>query len=189
MLGNNQNIKNESINLEILARDITLAKATMYPVVGFNAGTQYQLSSFKIADFPRASGITGNYYANFTLNFTLYDGGKVKRGIKSLEVQNEVNEIQMEKLKANLSSELKTHFDLYEARLQMFTLSKLSFQVAKENFNIAKLKENSGLVNSFMLRDIEMAYLTTGLNMIETGYSLIESQTNLAKLTGGLLDE
>ena len=95
----------------------------------------------------------------------------------------------MEKLKANLSSELKTHFDLYEARLQMFTLSKLSFQVAKENFNIAKLKENSGLVNSFMLRDIEMAYLTTGLNMIETGYSLIESQTNLAKLTGGLLDE
>ena len=189
MLGNNQNIKNESINLEILARDITLAKATMYPVVGFNAGTQYQVSSFKIADFPRANGITGNYYANFTLNFTLYDGGKVKRGIKALEVQNEVNEIQMEKLKANLSSELKTHFDLYEARMQMFNLSKLSFQVAKENFNIAKLKDNAGLVNSFMLRDIEMAYLTTGLNMIETGYSLIESQTNLAKLTGGLLDE
>jgi outer membrane protein TolC len=189
MLSSNQNIKNEFINLEILARDITLAKATMYPVIGFNAGAQYQTNSFKIGDFDRASGTTINYYANFTLNFTLYDGGKVKRGIKALEVQNEVNEIQLDKLKSTLSSELKTHFDLYEARLQMFELTKKSFQVAKQNFKIATLKENSGLINSFAFRDIEMAYLTTGLTMIETGYNLIESQTNLAKLTGGLLDE
>lgn len=189
MLSSNQNIKNEFINLEILARDITLAKATMYPVIGFNAGAQYQTNSYKIGDFDRASGTTINYYANFTLNFTLYDGGKVKRGIEALEVQNEVNEIQLNKLKSTLSSELKTHFDLYEARLKMFDLTKKSFQVAKQNFNIAKLKENSGLINSFAFRDIEMAYLTTGLTMIETGYSLIESQTNLAKLTGGLLDE
>ncbi len=189
MLSSNQNIKNEFINLEILARDITLAKATMYPVVGFNAGAQYQTNSFKIGDYDRVAGATINYYANFTLNFTLYDGGKVKRGIKALEVQNEVNEIQLDKLKATLSNELKTHFDLYEARLQMFELSKKSFQVAKQNFNIAKLKENSGLINSFAFRDIEMAYLTTGITMIETGYNLIESQTNLAKLTGGLLDE
>ncbi len=189
MLSSNQNIKNEFINIEILARDITLAKATMYPVVGFNAGAQFQANSFKIGDFPRAQGVTVNYYANFTLNFTLYDGGKVKRGIQALEVQNEVNEIQLDKLKSTLSSELKTHYDLYEARLKMFDLTKKSFRVAQKNFDIAKLKESSGLINSFAFRDIEMAYLTTGLSMIETGFNLIESQTNLAKLTGGLLDE
>lgn len=189
MLGNNQNIKNELINLEILQKDITLAKTTMYPVVSFNTGAQYQTSTFKIADFPRANGVSINYYANFTLNFTLYDGGKVKRGIQALEVQNEVNEIQMEKLKATLSNELKTHYDLYNVRLQMFELTKKSFQVAKKNFEIAKLKENSGLINSFVFRDIEMSYLSAGMAMIETGFNLIESQTNLAKLTGGLLDE
>jgi outer membrane protein TolC len=189
MLSNNQTLKNEYINLEVLKQDINLAKASMYPVIGFNAGAQASQSSFKIADYPRASGATLNYYANFTLNFTLYDGGKVRRGIEMLEIQNEVNEIEIDQLKNTLSSELLSQYDFYLTRLQIFDISKDAFKVARKNFDIAKLKENSGIVNSFILRDIEMAYLRAGLAMIEAGYNLIESQTNISRLTGGLVSE
>ncbi|MCB9196432.1 MAG: TolC family protein [Flavobacteriales bacterium] len=189
MLNNNQTVKNEIINMEILGQDIELAKSTMYPVVAFNAGTTVNQSSYKIADYPRASGATLNYFANFTLNFTLYDGGKVKRGIKMLEIQNEVNEIQLDKLKSNLSNELLTQYDFYLTRIKIFDLSKEAFRVAQKNFDIAKLKENSGLINSFVLRDIETSYLRAGLAMIESGYNLIESQTNISRLTGGLLEQ
>ncbi|CAG5080306.1 TolC family protein [Parvicella tangerina] len=189
MLSNNQTIKNEYINLEVLKQDIRLAKSTMYPVVAFNAGAQASSSSFKIADYPRASGATLNYFANFTLNFTLYDGGKVRRGIEMLEIQNEVNEIQLEQLQNTLSSELLSQYDFYLTRLEVFDLSKEAFKVARKNFDIAKLKENSGLINSFVLRDIEMAYLRAGLAMIEAGYNLIESQTNISRLTGGLVSQ
>lgn len=189
MLNNNQTIKNEIINMEILEKDITLAKSTMYPVLAFNAGAQVNQSSYKIADYPRASGATLNYFANFTLNFTLYDGGKVRRGIEMLEIQNEVNEIEMEQLKNSLSSELLSQYDFYLTRIKIFELSKEAFRVARENFDIAKLKENSGLVNSFVLRDIEMSYLRAGLAMIESGYNLIESQTNISRLTGGFVEE
>lgn len=189
MLSNNQTIKNEYINLEILRQDIQLAKSIMYPVVAFNAGAQASQSTFKIADYPRASGATLNYFANFTLSFTLYDGGKVKRGINMLEIQNEVNEIEMEQLKNTLSSELLSQYDFYLTRLKIFDLSKESFRVARRNMDIAQLKENSGLINSFVFRDIEMAYLRAGLAMFEAGYSLIESQTNISRLTGGLVSE
>lgn len=189
MLSNNQTIKNEYINLEILDRDIQLAKSTMYPVIAFNSGAQVSQSSFKIADYPRASGATLNYFANFTLSFTLYDGGKVRRGIEMLEIQNDVNEIEIEKLKNSLSSELLSQYDFYLTRLEIFDLSKQAFKVARKNFDIAKLKENSGILNSFILRDIEMAYLQSGLAMIEAGYNLIESQTNISRLTGGLVSE
>lgn len=189
MISNNQTLKNEYINLEILKRDIKLAKSTMYPVVAFNAGAQVTQSSFKIADYPRASGATLNYFANFTLSFTLYDGGKVKRGIEMLEIQNEVNEIQIDQLQNTLSSELLSQYDFYLTRLKIFDLSKEAFKVARKNFDIAKLKENSGLINSFILRDIEMSYLRAGLAMIEAGYNLIESQTNISRLTGGLVSQ
>lgn len=189
MLNSNQTILNEYINLEILQQDIQLAKSTMYPVVAFNAGAQMSQSSFKIADYPRESGATLNYFANFTLNFTLYDGGKVRRGIKMLEIQNEVNEIEIEKMKNSLSSELLTNYDFYLTRLKIFDLSKEAFKVARKNFDIAKLKENSGILNSFVFRDIEMGYLQAGLAMIEAGYNLIESQTNISRLTGGLVSE
>lgn len=189
MMSNNQTIKNEHINIEILSKDIEMAKASMYPVVSFNAGAQASSSSFKIADFPRASGATLNYFANFTLSFNIYDGGKVKRGINMLEIQNEVNEIEMEQLKSTLSSELLSQYDFYLTRLKIFDLSKEAFRVARKNFDIAKLKENSGIVNSFVLRDIEMAYLSAGVAMFEAGYNLIESQTNISRLTGGLVSE
>ncbi len=189
MISNNQTLKNEYINLEVLKQDIKLAKASMYPVVGFNMGAQASQSSFKIADYPRASGATLNYFANFTLSFTLYDGGKVRRGIDMLEIQNEVNEIQIEQLKNTLSSELLSQYDFYLTRLKIFDLSKEAFKVARKNFDIAKLKENSGLINSFVFRDIEMAYLRSGLAMVEAGYNLIESQTNISRLTGGLVSE
>lgn len=189
MLGNNQTIKNEYINLEVLKQDIQLAKSTMYPVIAFNAGAQASSSTFKIADYPRASGATLNYFANFTLSFTLYDGGKLRRGIDMLEIQNEVNEIQLEQLQNTLSSELLSQYDFYQTRLKIFDLSKEAFKVARKNFDIAKLKEDSGLINSFILRDIEMAYLRSGLAMIEAGYNLIESQTNISRLTGGLLSQ
>lgn len=189
MLSNNQTIKNEYINLEVLKQDIQLAKSTMYPVVAFNAGAQASQSSFKISDYPRASGATLNYYANFTLSFTLYDGGKVRRGINMLEVQNEVNEIEIEQLKNTLSSELLSQYDFYLTRLKIFDLAKEAFRVARRNMDIAQLKENSGLINSFVFRDIEMAYLRAGLAMFEAGYNLIESQTNISRLTGGLVSE
>lgn len=188
MLSNNQNIKNEYINLEILSKDISLAKATMYPVLSFGAGASSNLSSFKLGN-DRLGGSTLNYYGNFTLSFTLYDGGKVKRGIKALEIQNEVNEIQMNKLKSTLTVELSNQYNLYNTRLEILKIAKLAFKVAEQNFDIASLKENAGIINSFMLREIESSYLAAGIAMVEAGFNMVESQTNISRLTGGLVDE
>jgi outer membrane protein len=188
MLSNNQNIKNEYINLEILSKDISLAKATMYPVLSFGAGASSNLSSFKLGN-DRLGGSTLNYYGNFTLSFTLYDGGKVKRGIKALEIQNEVNEIQMNQLKSTLTVELSNQYNLYNTRLEILKIAKLAFKVAEQNFDIASLKENAGIINSFMLREIESSYLASGIAMVEAGFNMVESQTNISRLTGGLVDE
>jgi outer membrane protein len=189
MLANNQNIKNEMVNLEILQRDISLAKATMYPVVGFQMGASGTTSTFKIAEYPRIGGTNLNYYANFTLNFTIYDGGKVKRGIQALEVQNVVNSISMDQMRDRLSQELMSNYDLYTTRLELMDLARQSFLLTQRNMDMMRIRENSGLVNSFVFREIEMAYLRAGLTLYEIAFQLVEAKTNMVRLIGGLLEE
>ena len=190
MLSNNTNIKNQYINLALTDQDIALAKSSFYPVISFNAGTNYITGILKSDDVPQFQSLKTknlNYYGNFTLNFRLYDGGKVRRGIKALEIQKEVDELQTNQLTQKLVFELTNVFDLYQTRLQLFELNKKAFLVAQDNLEIAKLKERSGLITSFNFRDIEMAYLSSGLSLFQSSYDLLESNATLLKMTGKII--
>ena len=55
--------------------------------------------------------------------------------------------------------------------------------------NIAKMRENNGVINSFTLRDIEMSYLSAGLVLFQSSYNLLESNATLLKLTGKIIQE
>ena len=113
----------------------------------------------------------------------------LKVELEALKVQEQVNLMEIDKLKSNLTKDLAVNFDTYQTRLRVFELNKTSFQVAQQNFDIAKLKENSGLLSSFNLRDVEMAYLSSGITLFQSAYNLIESHTTLLKLTGGIVQD
>jgi outer membrane protein len=190
MLSNNTNIKNQYINIALTDQDIALAKSSFYPVISFNAGTNYSTGILKSDDVPQFQSLQTknlNYYGNFTLNFRLYDGGKVRRGIKALEIQKEVNQLQTDQLTQQLVFELTNVYELYQTRLQLFELNKKAFFVARDNLDIARLKEKSGLISSFNFRDIEMAYLTAGISLFQSSYDLLESNATLLKMTGKII--
>lgn len=191
MLSNNTNIKNQYINIALTQQDISLAKSQFYPIINFNAGlnTSFGQLSTKDVNAPigNAASRNLNYYGNFTLNFKLYDGGKVKRGIKALEIQNEVDQLQMAQMTNQLIFELKNIYELYQTRTKIFELTKKAFIVSQSNLEIAKLKEQSGLINSFNFRDIEMAYLSAGVALYQASYDLLESNATLLKMTGKII--
>jgi len=186
MNSNNQNLKNQFINLELSKQDLKIAKANLYPVVSFNTGAQYTNSNYYLGS-NNQSGTTINYFGNFTLAFRLFDGGKIKRAIKNVEIQEDIQNLNIEKTKLQLNQQLLIQLANYNARSNLFSISKKSFEVSKKNLDIAHLKENSGLINSFNLRDIELAYLRAGVSLFDSMYLIIESKTNLTKLTGGIV--
>ena len=191
MLSNNTNIKNQYINIALTQQDISLAKSQFYPIINFNAGlnTSFGQLSTKDVNAPigNAASRNLNYYGNFTLKFKLYDGGKVKRGIKALEIQNEVDQLQMAQMTNQLIFELKNVYELYQTRTKIFELTKKALVVSQSNLEIAKLKEQSGLINSFNFRDIEMAYLSAGVALYQASYDLLESNATLLKMTGKII--
>jgi outer membrane protein len=189
MESNNQNLKNQYINSEIFRQDVKLAKASMYPVVSFNAGALMNNSSYRISDFPSQSGTNINYYGNFSLSFTLFNGGKVKRAIQNADIQTKINELQVGELKQTLNRDLIQAYELYEMRKKIYALNQQSVNVAKKNLIVAKEKYDMGVMNSFNFRDVNLVYLNSGMSAIESLYNLIDSKTELTRLTGGLLQQ
>ena len=191
MLSNNTNIKNQYINIALTQQDISLAKSQFFPVVSFNSGLNSSVGVLNTNDvnspISNAQSKNLNYYGNFTLNFKLYDGGKVRRGIKAVELQNEVDQLRTSQMTDQLNFELTNVYELYLTRLQIFELTKKAFFVSKDNMDIAKLKEESGLINSFNFRDIQMAYLSAGVALYQASYDLLESNATLLKMTGKII--
>ena len=93
----------------------------------------------------------------------------------------------MEKVKNEVLYQLSLTNDNYNSQIATFTLNQKAFRIAQTNYNIATEKQNRGIINSFMLRDIEIAYITSGINAQQSAYKLMESKIALLKITGGII--
>ncbi|MDA9344832.1 TolC family protein [Flavobacteriales bacterium] len=191
MLKNNTTMINQSINNEIIRQDITLSKSVYYPIVSFNSGASYNESTYDIGDSGFEGNNTGetlNYYANISVNFRLYDGGKYRKLLQEAEIKNEINSLRLEKLQEEIKNQLSINYEKYNSRIIIFNLSKKAFDIAEINYQLANDKNNRGTINSFNLRDIEIAYLNSGISYLQSNYNLNESYLELVKITGGIIE-
>ena len=191
-LADNTNIKNQYYNIQLAKQDIRLSKAAFYPMISINSGASYNESTYDIGDLVNEMDNTGesiNYFANFSVNFRIFDGGKLYNTLRKVKVQKEINELQYEKVKKEVVFQLSLTNDKYNSRISAFSLNKRAFKIAKTNYNLATDKQNRGTINSFMLRDIEIAYITSGINAQQSAYNLMESKIALLKITGGIIQD
>ncbi|MBC8265681.1 MAG: TolC family protein [Flavobacteriales bacterium] len=189
-LADNTNIKNQYYNIQLAKQDIRLSKAAFYPIISVNSGAAYNESTYDIGELSNSIDNTGeslNYFANFSVNFRLFDGGKLYNTLRKVKVQKEVNDLQYEKIKREVLHQLSLTNDQYNSRITAFSLNQKAFKIAATNYTLATDKQNRGVINSFMLRDIEIAYITSGINAQQAAYNLMESKVALLKITGGII--
>ena len=189
-LANNTNIKNQYYNIQLSKQDIKLAMSPFYPVISVNSGAAYNESTYDIGDLANTMGNTGesiNYFANFSVNMRVFDGGKLYQNIRSLKIQKEINELQLEKVRREVICQLSLTNDKYNSLITTYSLNEKAFEIARTNYELAIEKHNRGTINSFMLRDIEIAYITSGINTQQAAYNLMESKVALLKITGGII--
>ena len=188
---NNTNINNQCINNEIIRQDIILAKSAYYPIVSFNSGASYNESTYDVGDSGYEGGNTGetlNYYANLSVNFRLYDGGNYKTLLQESEIRDLINDLNIEKKHREIKNQLSINYEKYNSNIIIYNLRKKAFDIAQINYQLANDKNNRGNINSFDLRDIEIAYLNSGISYLQSVYNLNESYLNLVKITGGILE-
>ena len=194
MLSNNQTLKNQYINQNILKKDKGLMRANMFPVLSFNAGTNKTISGFEGTGLGgQKINTSGNesfaYYANFTLTFNLFNGHKTHRAFNNLRIQEEIADLTSSEMELTLTNELISIVELYKARTAILNLTNESLSTAELNLQIAKDKFQSGSITSFEFRDIQNSYLNTVVTQLEAVYNAISTNTDIVRLTGGIIEE
>ena len=189
-ISNNTNIKNQYYNIQLSKQDNKLTMAPFYPIVSINSGASYNESTYQIGDLASSMDNTGksiNYFANFSVNFRIFDGGKFYKNIRSLRIQKEINDLQLKKATKEVLHQLSVTNEKYNSRIRVFSLNQKAFNIAETNYNLASDKNNRGTINSFIFRDIEIAYINSGIDALQSAYSLMESKIELLKITGGII--
>ena len=207
MVASNSNLRNQYLNLEIIQSDTRLAKTELYPQLSLNINGTYDLSRQDLsqARFPTNPGDTGgggvsnralvtnqttsNYAAGFTLSYLLFDGGRVRRAIENSYTQQRIGQLQIDELKLTLRNDLAATYDLYNVRKKLLSISEQAVASAELNLSLAEERFRNATINSFDYRIIQIDYLNAALNNLQAKYNLIESETELLRLTGGITSE
>lgn len=188
MEANNQTLQNQFINLEILQKDLDLARSSRYPTLSLNLGGTYALSRFQLQGLEARSGSQADFYANFTLNFTLFNGGTITRSIEAAQINERLGMLSIQQLKHSMNYQLVNAFELYRTRRQMLAVTESTLEAARQNENIAEDKFRNGTLSSFDYRNVQITLLQASLTRIRAIFSVLDAQTQLLRLTGGILD-
>jgi outer membrane protein len=197
MFSNNQDLVVQYYNQQIAENDIDLQRAGLYPTVNFNTGVN---DSWRRIDVDgqgpdgqsiaySADGATINYYANFVLSYRLYNGGRVRRAISRAKIQYQNAELNTDKLKLSLERDLANSFDTYNNRIKLLGIADETVRTQKLNLELGEAKFRNGTLSSFNYRDIQTRYVLSSIDRLQAAYNLIESNTELVRLTGGILSQ
>lgn len=198
MVANNSNLRNQYINQEIFKRDVGIARAAMYPSVAMTLGAS---DNNQVQDLSQATFINGmlgesgirsgntNYNANFTLSFTIFNGGRIRRQIENAKVSEQIAAIRVDELKQSLKNNLIGQLEFYRLRARLYEIAIVNRETAEFNLNLGEDRYRNGTLSSFDFRDLQLNYLRAALSELQTKYNLVESEVELMRLAGGILEE
>ncbi len=191
LLENNQNLKNQYINQRIRSYDYQIARKSIYPTIDLTSGIQQTENSITFETENGSEGNTGstfNYYVNFSLNFNVYNGGQTQRTIDNAKINQEIELLTTQQLEQTVKNELKVAVDNYNTRLKLYAINQANQKTADLNLRLSREKFKAGSISSFNFRDVQNSYLQISSTTLESIYNLIESHTELLRLTGGILN-
>lgn len=189
MFRDNKTLMNQYINQKLYEYSTDLAKSNYYPGLFFGAGADYANTRIDYASQPASTGYSFGYYANFTLSFNLYNGGATRRAVENARINEEIGMINITELRKTLGNQLANQYDLYNIRKNLLVVADASRESTGLNLQIAEEKFRAGAINSFNYRDIQLRYLNSSIRRLEAIYNLIDTETELLRLTGGIIRE
>jgi|FLOH01.1.fsa_nt_gi outer membrane protein len=189
MMSSNKTLLNQYVNQEILQKSTGIAKSVSYPSLFLNAGSDYNKGWYDLPKKDNYDSYSYNYYANFTLSFDLFNGGNTRRAIQQAGISERVGQLEILEMKQTLANLLVNQYELYDIRKQLLYVAQANMESAELNMQIATDKYRNGTINSFNFRDVQLIYLNAAHRKLNAIFDIIDTHTELLRLTGGIVTE
>lgn len=189
MLKSNKTLKNQYLNLMLREKEIQLAKSMYFPVLSLRSGIESVTTRMNYEGLPASTKQSYDLYANLALTFNFFDGGAKKRALRIAQIQEDAGQIEIEEMKHSLTNELGKLYDLYQVRNDLYNVTEENLDAAHLNMEISGDRFHAGTINSFNYRDVQLIYLNAATNKLNAVYNLIDTDTALMRITGGIITE
>ncbi len=190
LLSNNTTLKNQYINQSLLAKESSLAKSDYFPTLSMSGGISNTNRNMYYSDNTTDSKSTySDVTVGLNLSYTIFNGGQRKRSIQIAKIEEESGMVETEQMEHSLQNQLMQIFSTYEVQKELVLLANEQEEAAKLNMDMAEDKLKTGAIDSFDFRDIQINYLNAAIQKLNAMYNVIESQTDLTRITGGIVDE
>lgn len=187
---NNKTLKNQYLYQSLLAKETAKAKGTYLPTLSLNSGVNnsdyYTSYSSSTTNLDQNST---NAYVGLTLSWNIFNGGTRKRSVAIAQINEESSEVQTSQMQHSLDNQLAQIYSTYNVNKAILALSNEQVEAAKLNMEISADKLQNGSINSFNYRDVQVAYMNAAISQLQAQYSLIQSNTDLLRITGGIIGE
>jgi outer membrane protein TolC len=173
-------------NLDVAEMDLKLSQSTMFPEFGVLSTYSYQRSESEIG-FLQSNQTNGLAYG-LTARWTIFDGlnNRTRNEIARVNIEQNLNE--MDQVELRVRSELFKMYTAYEMVKQLFELEQKNVEVARQTLEIATEQMRLGIITALDLRLSQVNLIQAEFRLIQTGYELKLSETELIRLSGDLIN-
>jgi outer membrane protein TolC len=190
LLSNNQTLKNQYLNQSLLARETALAKSGYYPKLSLNTGLgNTWMNNHYSESTPTYTNNSADAYIGLSLSFNIFNGGNTRRSVQIAEINEASEQVQTAQMKHSLSNQLLQIYSNYNVQKAVLELANEQETTAKLNLDLSADKLKSGAINSFNYRDVQVVYMNAAIARLQATYNLIQSNTDLLRITGGIINE
>lgn len=185
---NNRQLRNMMLNQELIKNQVQSSKNLIFPRLSINTGSNYNSSSFDYENIGKGSGKSYDFYLNFSLTYTLFNAGNNKRRLNQAIIDQEQNLLEQEKIKLNLQLDLDNYIRNFTLQQELYNIQNQRVKTLLKQVELSKEQYNAGLINSIDVRNIQLNYLRASYDISALKYNFIDTQTNILRLTGNLLN-
>ncbi|QGY43603.1 TolC family protein [Maribellus comscasis] len=189
MVENNKSLQNQYINQRLLENAVASAKSAFSPSLGFSGGLSGASARTAYVNSGTNWSNSASFYGNFTLSFNLFSGGSRKRALQIAKIDEETGIVEIDEMTHDLKNSLSNVYEYYLVRKELLSVAEENLAAARLNLQISREKFESGAINSFNFRDVQIVYLNAALTKLEAVYNFIDTHTSLLQLTGTIIQE
>ena len=169
-------IEAERLRLQVAEKNISLAKADLYPSLSFSAGmgsNYYKTSGFDADPFGRQMKNNFSQYLGFNLSIPVFSRFQTRNSIRSARIDRENQLLSFDSAKKTLYKEIQQVYYNTVAAQQKLKSSEQACQSAADAFRLTQAKYEQGKATITEFNEQKNIYLKSESDLTQARYEYL----------------
>lgn len=182
---NNSGIKMARLNQSVAQYQLREIRGDRYPSLQLRSGYSY-IKQESEAGFLQSSNTQGLHYG-FGVNMNLFNGFDVDRRVNNAKIGFKMSDILLKDSLLKLEVALTQAYQVYLTNIDLYQFEQKNLEVAKQNFDLAKLQQDQGMISINDLRIAQVTLVQSVVRLLQAAYDSKLSEVELKRLSGILI--